>query len=479
MAVEYLQKLYTRKRPLERRIEKLALLQASGVNFIPLDGAGRTLRTSPIIEDSAINWRERFVEAAMIYITNPLCFSATSLINDELADCRYIVEEKQGYKWKEHTNNDLAYWMEEPNQTMDWKELIRAYSTHFHTFGTVNGFMFQKGDILPNGKINDSSNCFDLIFPGRIVEDKESNPYGIDWLYVPYGYEEYFKLNKDSLFMDVLYNPIAHSLGIALSTNPLDKIFKIHRLYMRTIERFFTAGAMPSHVLTRVVDIQKEASSMSITDEEIEATINRIYSRVGRGGTRESGWLGLRGDWKVNKVGTELPDLINKELLHLCDTAVGAVYKIPSSLFWAGMEASGQRANMQQDSINFYNMKIKPFRERIVNRLGQYFVPLFIKGKTSRQFRISADVSESALAQYSNAKQFRMYERWYQLRVIPRGEFLEWVEEPKLAESLSKKEYDEYYSGSNNSQGMTVATGEQGIEGGPGGGGGGGTAVQN
>jgi hypothetical protein len=72
-----------------------------------------------------------------------------------------------------------------------------------------------------------------------------------------------------------------------------------------------------------------------------------------------------------------------------------------------------------------------------------------------------------------------MYERWWQLRVINRGTFLEWVNEPEIARELEDDQYNEYYSGSNNSQGMTVATGDQPVEGGPGGGGGGGTAVEN
>jgi hypothetical protein len=479
MAVQYTQNLFLRKRPLQQRIEKLALLRASNVDFIPLDGMGRTIRTSPLIEDSSITWRERFVEAAIIYITNPLCFVAQSVINDELADCRFIVEEKQGYKWVEHTDNPLAYWLPYPNQTMDIKEFIRAYSTHWHTFGTVNAFMFQQGSILPNGKINDTKNCLDLIFPGRIAEDTESNSNQVEWLYMPLNYDGYLRLDSASLMIDVVYNPVAHSVGIALPTNPLDKIFRIHRLYMQQIEKFFTQGAMPSHILTRLIDIQKEASALSIDDAEIEQAIDRLYARVGRGGTRENGWLGLRGDWKVNKVGTDLDVLVNKDLLHLCDTAVGAVYKIPSSMFWAGIENGSQRANLQQDSINFYNMKIKPFRERITDHMSKFLVPLFIKGKTARQYRISADVSESALAQYSNTKQFRMYERWWQLRVINRGTFLEWVNEPEIARELEDDQYNEYYSGSNNSQGMTVATGDQPVEGGPGGGGGGGTAVEN
>lgn len=478
MAVDYQQKIFRRARPLANKIDRLQLLRSSGVNFIPLNSLGKTIRTSPLLEDSAIGWRERFVDAALIYITNPLCFSAQNLINDELADARFIVEEYTNGRWKEHEDNDLAYWLQHPNPTMDGKEFIRAYSTHYHTFGCVYAFMFQKNDILPNGKINLEKNCFDLIFPARIAEDTTTSAYNIKWYYLPVGYEadQVIELNPKSLFTDVIYNPIAHNLGIALPTNPLDLIFKIHKLYLQTFERFFIAGARPSHLLTRKIDLQKDANAMSITDDQIEQMIQNIYHRVGRGGTRQDGWLGLRGDWGVNKIGTDFADLVNKDLLHLCDVAVGAVYKVPSSLFWAGMEAGGQRANRQQDSIDFYNMKIKPLRERICGNLSHFLVPLFLKGQTSRKFRISADVSESGLAQYAITKQYRMYERWYQLRVLPRGDFLRWVNEDKLADDLSTECYDEYYSGSNNSQGMNIGAGEQGVEGGAGGGGGGGTA---
>lgn len=215
---------------------------------------------------------------------------------------------------------------------------------------------------------------------------------------------------------------------------------------------------------------------MSLDDEDIEQAVQRIYAKVGAGGEREGGILGLRGDWRLTKMGSSLPDLTNKDLLHYIDVAVGAVYKVPSSLFWAGMEAGGGRANMQQDSINFYNMKVKPLRERITGNLSDYLVPLFMKGKTSRNFRIAGDVSESGLAQYANTKQLRLYERWWQLRAINRGTFLEWINESKLADSLDKKCYEEYYSGTNDSGGLTVGAGSQGVEGGAGGGGGGGTA---
>lgn len=477
MTVRYEQKLFRRNRPLVPTLDRLALLRQSGVNFIPV-GGGRTIRTMPLLEDTAINWRERFIESALLYICNPMIFSAQNLINDELADCRIIVEKrKSDGTWQEEQNTDLGYWFEQPNPNMDAYEFIRAYSTHFHTFGCVYPFMFQPGDILPNGKINQEINCFDIIFPARIAEDTVSNPYGIDWYYQPIGHtvDEILKLNPKNLYVDVIYNPVGHNIGIALPTNPLDAILKIHRLYIMTFRRFFESGARPSHLLTRIVDQTKDTGSLSITDEEIEAAVESIYRKVGTGGSRQDGWLGLRGDWRATKMGTDFKDLVSRELLNECQTAVGAVYKVPPSLFWAGLEAGGGRATRQQESIDFYNMKIKPLRQRILGNLSRFLVPLFEKGSTSRDYRLAADISESGLAQYAFTKQARLYERWYQLRAITRGVFLRYVNEDKYADTLDKSCYDEYYSGSNDSQGMTIGKEEQGVEGGPGGGGGGGT----
>ena len=458
-AVEYKQPFFVR-RPLTSTLDTLGLLRRSGVDFIPL-GNGKTLRTSPLFENNSISWKEAYVKAAMIYLTNPLCFAATSLICDELADGRTVVEEKVGSKWKEHIDNPLADWIGHPNQTMDIKEWRRAWGTHFHTFGGVYVFMFQKGDILPNGKINQRDNNFDFIFPGRIAENTESNPYGFDWWYLPIGYEEPLKLNSKSLYCDVIYNPVGHSVGNALPTNPLNQVFDIHTIYLSQIKKFFTGGAMPTHLLTRIIDLQKDASSVNIQDSEIDEAIGRVYNQVGRGGERESGWLGLRGDWRVNRIGSALPELMNPDLLQYLESLVSAVYKVPPSIFWAGMQSSNQRASRQQDSIDFYNQKIKPMNERIDSRISDFLVPKFIKG-TKAQFRISTDTSEMALAQYANTKQYRMYERWYQLRLINRGQMLEFVNEP--TDHLTTEEYDEWYSGSNDSQGMNVGAGAQSVE---------------
>lgn len=455
MAVDYQATLFRPKSPVSRSLDRLALLRQSNVNFIPLDGHGRTIRTAPLLEDSTVSWRERYVEAALIYLTNPLCFAAQSLINDELADARIVVEEKQGTKWKIHEDNALSDWIKHPNKNMDTQEFIRAYSTHLHTFGAVYPFMFQKGDILPNGKINQETNCFDIIFPGRIAEDYGSNPYDVEWLYLPFGYEEPFKLNRNSLFIDVLYNPIAHSLGVSLPNSPLEMVFHIHRVYLANIKQFFDVGAVPRHLLTRVVDVTKDANSMSITDDQIQEAIQRVYAQMQ--GRNRNGILGLRGDWRFNRVGSPLPELMNKDLLQYIDALVSGVYKIPPSLFWAGLTSGGQRASRQQDSIDFYNMKIRPLLKRITSRLGDFLVPKFIP-KTKSTFRIGFDVSEMPLAQYAVMREYRMYERWWQMTLIKRKTFLNYVNEP--TDELTAEEGDAWYAGGRQATGVSNGAGQ-------------------
>lgn len=463
MAVQYEQSLF-RPRPLQRRIETMTLLRRSGVNFIPFDANGRTIRTNPILEDSTFSWRERYVEAGIIYLTNPLIFAGTNLINDELADGRVVVEEKQGTLWKEHTNNTLTDWIQQPNGSMDIKEFFRAYSTHFHTFGSVSAIMFQPGDILPNGKINDRPNCLDIVFPGRMAEDPASNPYRVEWYYVPIGYEdkEPFRVNPDALFQDVVYNPLAHSLGVSLPNNPLEKILEIHRLYIRQISRFFNHGAVPSHLLTRVIDSTKEATALSITDDEIEEAIQRIYATVGRGARRDGEWLGLRGDWRATRMGSPLTELMNKDLLQYIEALVSSVYGVPSSIFWLGLQASNQRASRQQDSIDFWNRKIKPLQERICQRVGKFLMPKFFTERQAKRFRLWVDTSEMPLAQYANTRQYRMYERWYQMRIIPRGKFLNYVNEP--TDDYTQEQLDEFYDGGKGEEQLNVGKGEQDTE---------------
>jgi hypothetical protein len=66
-----------------------------------------------------------------------------------------------------------------------------------------------------------------------------------------------------------------------------------------------------------------------------------------------------------------------------------------------------------------------------------------------------------SLAQYAVGKQFRMYERWWQEKVIKRGTLLNYLNEP--TKDYSTEELGEFYDGGNNLD-LNVGKGEQGIE---------------
>lgn len=443
------------RNPLGSTIDKMTLLRQSNVDFIPI-GTNRTIRTTPLIEDTTLNYKEAYAEAAAIYLLNPLAFSATSLVSDSIADARVIVEEKNGNTWEEHTNNSLDYWINEtePNNSMDIYEFLRAYITHFHTFGKVHAVMFQKNEVLPNGKLSTRNNCLDIIYPGRLAEDTVSNPYGSDWYFNPVGTDEIYPINQEGHFMDVWYNPVAHSTGVSLPMNPLRETFILYKLYIHQIKRFFYNDATPSHILTRAVDQNKEALANSINDEDIDRAVQRIQAQVGRGGRNPNGILGLRGDWRLTPMGSKLPDLIIDKLFQVMQADVSGVYKIPASLFWAGMVAGGQRAARAQDSIDFYAQKIKPLQDRVIKRLGKFLVPLFMKD-TKVKFRLNFDRSDMALAQYARNKDAAMYERWWKETIIPRRRILNYLNES--TQGFTEEELDSLYQAGNN-QGLNEAS---------------------
>lgn len=446
------------RNPLGNTIDKMTILRQSNVDFVPI-GMNRMIRTTPLIEDTTLNYKEAYAEAAAIYLLNPLAFSATSLIADSVADARVIVEEKNGSIWEEHTENPLAYWIDElePNNSMDIYELLRAYVTHFHTFGKTHIVMFQKDEILPNGKLNTRNNCFDLIYPGRLAEDTVNNPYGSNWYFNPVHTDEIYPINSKGHFMDVWYNPIAHSTGVALPMNPLRDTFVLYKLYINQIKRFFYGDATPSGILTRLVDQNKEAMANSIDDAQIDHAVQRIYAQVGRGGKTPNGILGLRGDWRFQAMGSKLPELVVSELFQLMQADVSGVYKIPSSLFWAGMVAGGQRASRAQDSIDFFAQKVEPLQTRIIKRLGKFLVPLFIQN-TKGKFRLNFDRSEMALAQYARNKDAAMYERWWKETIIPRRTILNYLNES--TQGFTEEELNSLYSAGNN-QGLNEASPRQ------------------
>lgn len=444
MPVNYGEKQYTFWKPKGTRVlDRLALLRQSNVNFIPF-GEGRAIRTTPFLEDGNISWQNQYYKAGMAYVSNPLIFAAQNIINDELADARLIVEKLENGHWSEHTENTLTEWLKQPNPQMDTEELIRAYATHLHCFGKVPAVLFQKGDILPNGKICTQDNTFDIIYPTRIIEDNVTDKYRSKWFLFPNGYDEGLEIQEGSLFTDVWYNPVAHGLGISLPNNPLEIILDIHQIYLSQIRKLLRTDGSPTHLLTRRIDINKEPTN-NLTDENIEEAVQKIYAQVGQQGKRPNGWLALRGDWQVKQMGARLPELMNKDLLQYIETNVSAVYKIPPSIFWAGLSASNQRASRQMDSIDFYNQKIHPLFARIENRLGDFLIPKFL-GNTS-EWRLHFDVDSMPLAQYVKLKKNDEFMQIWKLRILTFGEVRNKLNLP--TEGFTEKELNERYSGGN------------------------------
>lgn len=451
MPVQYKPKYFETRNPYAERLDRLSLLNRAAVDFIPVSRKGGTMETNPLIETDDIFWEKRYSHAARIMITNPLCFAATRILQDTMSDAPLVVQERQSDgEWKNHESNELAQWLEQPNLTMDNEELNVAYTTHIHTFGCIYAIMFQKGDILPNGMRCTSPNQFEPIYPQRFLAQREGMR--MKYYYQPIGYEQWLDLKPENVFMDVLYNPIAHGIGISLPSNPLRQVFRIHQLYFNQIESFFSKGAKADYVLSRRYDFSKE-DIPEIPDDVVEEAVRRVSSQSMRTGVQDM--IGLAGDWQVNRIGSMLPELMNKDLLHQLEILIKGVYGIPASIFWAGLAESNQRASRQQDSIDFYQDKIHRFQKRIAKRLGNFLIPMVLKGKG--KFRLFYDVSEMPLAQYTTTKDFRMWERWWIRGVIKRGRFLQKVNEP--TNNYTSEELEEYYAGGN---AATGATGEEG-----------------
>jgi hypothetical protein len=452
MPVEYKPKYFETRNPYAERLDRLALLNRAAVDFIPIGRKAITMDTNPLIETDDIFWERRYSHAARIMLTNPICYTATRILQDTMSDAPLVVQERQSTgKWKNHDANELALFLEHPNPSMDNEELNVAYTTHMHTFGCIYIIMFQKGDILPNGLRCEVNNQFEPIYPQRFLVQTEGMTRR--YYFLPIGREEWIEVKKENVFMDVFYNPIAHGIGVSLPSNPLRKIFEIHELYFQQIRSFFTKGAKADYVLSRRYDFSKE-DIPDMPDEVVEEAVRRVSSQSLRTGVQDM--IGLAGDWNINKIGSMLPELINKDLLHQIEILVKGVYGVPASIFWAGLAESNQRASRQQDSIDFYQDKIHRFQKRIANRLGDFLIPKVLP--KARKFRLYYDVSEMPLAQYSVTKDYRMYERWWIRGVIKRGRFLEKVNEP--TDDYTQEELEEYYASGNAGMGATGAEGD-------------------
>lgn len=460
MAITYDKPYFLPKNPLGAVFDSVQLLRRSNVDFIPANTRGGTIRTRPFIEDDRVNWRERFLDAAMIYLTNPLCFAAQTLRSDTIADAPLIVEEKQGTQWVYHDQNPLYQWLEQPNENMDSAEFVKAIDIHRSTFGCNYNVMFQKGDPLPNGHYCQRDNNFEVVFPARIIPDNETSKIETLWWYIYHGAQRPIPLDPANLFIDVVYNPIAHQIGVSLPNNPLKLVFEIHNNYMKGIARLFKRGGIPKFLLTRAVDIQKDPN-FDLEDNEVEEAVERVYARVGEGGSDPNGILGMKGDWRFQKVGSYLPELMSKDLLHYIESLVQSVYGVPPSLFWVGLQLSNQRASRQQDSLDFYNQTVHPAHQRIEKRLTRWAVPKFLPGKEGK-FRIHFDTDNMPLAQYVRSIKNREAERQWQMQLLNRGEARNALNLP--INNLTDEEKKEYYSGTRNEENLSVGTGDQSLQ---------------
>lgn len=444
------------------QIDKLDLLRQVNVDFLPLDSKGRTIRTRPLIEDDKLNWREEYLRAAKVLLQNPLCYIATNLLSDVLSDVNYIVKEKQGNTWVKHSNNALSVWLEQPNPRMDKIEFVKAYITHWVNFGKVQAVMFQKNDISPNGSIVKENNTFEIIFPTRIYKNLE-NPNNETYEYAPLRSDRNFTLKPENVFTDVKYNPMAWDTGTALPNNPLRSIFDIHGLYIDVFHNLFSKGGIPSYILSRILDANKEPTSMgSITQESVDEEIERIYSKVGLKGDHRNGILGLKGNWELNRIGTPLSDVMQPEIMQWIETLVSGVYGIPASVFWAGLQFSNQRASRQMDVSDFYANTVSRTMKRVARNLGQFTVPKFLGSRWQERFTIYPDVSEMPLAQHVRAKDNREAERHWQLRITDKGYTYErlGLDTSRLTEEQKK----EFYDGKVEKDNLNAGKGEQSIE---------------
>jgi len=461
MAVDYPKGLSMIPQGLKNRIDKQDLLDQSKVDFIPLSKKGKTLRTQPLMEDSQLDYRQQYLRAGKIYLTNPLCFVATRILSQAVASGNLIVKEKQGNTWVVHTNNTLDKWLDSPNETMDKEELIKAYMTHLVLFGKVSCVMFQKGDVLPNGDICERNNTFDIVYPTRIDKDygkRNSKKY----YYYPMRVENALTLKSENVLVDVVYNPMAHETGVAYPNNPLHRLFEIDEFYHREIEQFFLRGGVPQTVLRHIVDQNKDSRGSTLTDDDIEEKVQEVLAQISRKGRRPNGILGLNGNWDFVKFGTPLKDLIQPELIKYTQTQVRAVFGIPPAIFWAGLDMSSGRSSRQNDNIDFYYQTINPHQTSISKGLGKFLIPKFFDSKWKERFMLDFDISKMPLAQYIRAKDNRQFERWWTTKVINRGKLYEYLEIP--TDGLTDKEKKEYYDGGKNDKKMDVGRGEQSIE---------------
>lgn len=441
-----------------RATRKHLSLGASSADFIPMNDAGRTLTTRPLSEEAAtIDYNYR--DAAIALITNPLIYSAQRTINDTLADARFYLATQDSLGiWREDASTWVTDWLEAVNSSMDIEELLRAYATHLKTFGVVRGLLFQAGDQLPSGLMNTVPNQFDIVYPARLQPDYRYEENTLTYLYEPIHALQTYEVPNAGVFSDADYNPLVHSQGAGTMRSQLGDIVDLDLVYKRELVAVMHNHGSPAHVLIKKVSLNADGlyAVSDVSDDMIDAAVQKVVQTVGINGRRQGGWVGLRGDWDIKDVGSPLKDLINKDLVYFIESRIAMRYGIPASVFWIGLENSNQRASRQSDSIDFYTRTIHPLLKRFTKRLNQFLMPRFF-GKNSKH-KLVFDTSAMPAAQQLQLERNREIERRWQVRLVKRGATLDALQLGRSG--YTTEELEAFYDGSNN-QGMNAGAGQQ------------------
>ena len=447
---------------LRRRLDKSTILQSAVRDFQPVDDIGNTLRTSPLDAEKTAAYR--YLQAAIIMTSNPLCFIATKALQDEVTSAKLIVEEKQGNTWVKHEGSELEDLIEEPTEYSDKLDFLRAYVAQLPNFGKVQILVLGQGDTLPDGRINNKPIAMDIPMPTRLVKDFRV-PTQERYLYQPLFATKSVSVEGDRVITDKSFNPVNPYEGISVTGDVLDGIFNIDRQYRKMVSDFFDDGGMPRGLLIKRIDVTKDPNEMAITpDTEVTAQIQKLYNQVNQRGRRRN-LAGIKGDWDYKQLTAGLTDLLNKDLTHHLEVLVSGVYGVPASLFWVGLQLSNQRASRQMDAIGFYSRTIYNLMQGIETKLTRKLLKTIqiYTGVNLKKFRLRFDTSEMPLAQFTRLSDNREKERWWQEQIIPRGYLYDFLNLDKSR--LTGEQLEEMYQGSKGAGAdLNIGKGSQSIE---------------
>lgn len=448
--------LSMRPRSMRSYLDKETLLASSNGDFQPIDNYGHTILTHPRNSMNG-NRNEQFIRAASIVIRNPLCAIATKALQDEITSARFIVEERQGSTWIEQYDTNFNQLLIEPNAQWDTNDLLRAYVTHLPNFGMTQMCLFGKGDVMPNGSINQQELAIDIPFPTQMQRDLRT-PEAEFYQYTPFYAKKPLQFRSDRVITDAVYNPLSPFYGISTPIDTLARIFEIDDAYTREQEDFFRDGGMAKSVLIRKIDMTKEGgSTVAISDDNVEEQVQKLYSQVNQRVKRNI--VGLKGDWDLKQLGSGIDSLFQEGLSHSLQVQIAGAYGVPASLYLVGLKLSNQRASRQMDAIDFYARTIFNLMTRISGKFNRHIIPRFAD---RTKFRFRFDVSEMPLAQFTRLQDNREKERWFQANIINRGFLWEMLDLP--VERLSEEEKKEMYGGNKGAGAdLSNGTGSQSI----------------